>query len=112
MMLVALMLLFSCEDYVQVDLPDTQLTSETVFKDKATATAALMDVYAKVRENSLLTGKATGLSAVMGLYTDELQLYSGATSFATGFYNNSLVASDPQVASWWRASPSTAMTPR
>lgn len=101
MMLMALMLLFSCEDYVQVDLPDTQLTSETVFKDKATATAALMDVYAKVRENSLLTGKATGLSAVMGLYTDELQLYSGATSFATGFYNNSLVASEPQVSSWW-----------
>lgn len=100
-MLLTLMLISACEDYVQVDLPDTQLTSETVFKDRATATAALMDVYAKVRENSLLTGKAMGLSAVMGLYTDELQLYNGATSFASGFYNNSLIASDAQVASWW-----------
>jgi starch-binding outer membrane protein, SusD/RagB family len=99
--LLTLMLLFACEDYVQVDLPDTQLTSETVFKDKTTATAALMDVYAKVRENSFLSGRATGLSTVMGLYTDELQLYNGATSFASGFYNNSLVASDPQVTFWW-----------
>ncbi|WP_417353162.1 RagB/SusD family nutrient uptake outer membrane protein [Flavobacterium alkalisoli] len=103
-LLLPALLLFStcgCEDYVSVDPPTTQLTSETVFNDASTATAALLDVYAKLRESSLLTGRTSGLSALMGLYTDELTFYGSPSHFGAGYYNNNLLASDTQAASWW-----------
>jgi len=93
--------LCSCEEYVSVDPPTSQLTSQAVFSDKRTATAALMDVYAKLRESSVVTGRTSGLSALMGLYTDELVFYGDAQHFGAGYYNNNLLGSDVQSAAWW-----------
>lgn len=92
-----LFLLTACEDFVEVDLPNNQLAGEAVFNDAATATAALKNVYGKMRETGLLNGES-GLSRRMGLYADELdspQIGSGS------FFDHTLLASDPFVASWW-----------
>jgi hypothetical protein len=100
--IVVLVFMFcSCEQYLDIDLPSSQLTAEAVYEDAGTANAALMDVYANVRGTGMFSGTASGISAEMGLYADEFQYYGTPTYFAVNFYNNSLIASNSQTASWW-----------
>lgn len=90
----------SCDDFVKVDLPDSQLTTPAVFEDKATATAAITAIYSKIRDNSILSGAPNGLSHALALYTDELDYY-GATTFPTALYGNSLSSNDTELRNLW-----------
>jgi len=93
--------LYGCDSFTEVDLPGSQLTSPAVFRDKATATAAMTDIYSKIRDYGLLTGYPVGLSNQLGLYSDELDSYGGSS---LNFYNNNLVAAAPEIADWWNSS--------
>jgi len=94
----------SCDNFVEVELPDTQLTAPLVFEDKATANAALTAIYSKIREGGLLTGSFSGMSNQLGLYTDELHYYGDAQSISSSFYNNTLSPSATDLASLWNSS--------
>ncbi|MDD7885413.1 RagB/SusD family nutrient uptake outer membrane protein [Flavivirga sp. 57AJ16] len=87
--------LTSCDDFVDVDLPKSQLTSEAVFEDAATATAVLKSIYSKMRNSGL----TFNLSQYMGLYADELDEYNSPIS--SPLYDHTLLASDVFVESWW-----------
>jgi len=89
-----------CDSFTEVDLPASQLTSSAVFEDKATANAAMVDIYSKIRDNGLLTGSLSGLSNQLGLYADELALYGGEVNF----YNNALLPSGNEVGELWNSS--------
>lgn len=102
--IVLLLIVVSCDSFVEVDLPKSQLTSEGVFKDFATADAALTDIYAKIRDKGVLTGLNTGISNQLGNYTDELIAYGEPTSTTVSFYNNAVLASNSDVADYWNAS--------
>lgn len=93
----------ACDSFVDVDLPNSQLTANTIFEEKATANAAMTDIYSKIRDNGLLTGSPGGLSHLLGIYTDELDFY-GALPSGPAFYNNSLIASNPDVKEFWNNS--------
>lgn len=93
--------LISCDSFVDVGLPKSQLTNVTVFEDNATATAALTDIYAKIRDKSLLTGLSSGLSNQLGNYADELLCYSTPTNATYNFYNNILLNTNSSVADYW-----------
>jgi hypothetical protein len=93
-------LILSCDSFTEVDLPASQLIATSVFQDKATATAAMVDIYAKIRDNGLLTGNPTGLSRQLGLYSDELTLYGGEVNF----YNNAIPPSGYEVSELWNSS--------
>ena len=56
----------SCEDFVQVDLPPSQLAAAQVFRDKATATAALTNIYAEMRDFGMLNGGRNGITYQLG----------------------------------------------
>ncbi len=88
----------SCDDYVDVDLPNSQLTGATVFADVTTANAALAGLYAKMRNGGMLAG-GTGLSYFMGLYADELDFYQATTT--SNFYTNTLLAGESGVSTVW-----------
>lgn len=103
-MLCNVLLFISCEDFVEVDLPETQLTGPVVFQNEATATAALSDIYARMRENGVISGNVDGLSLLLGLYTDDLEYYGSGASPMNGFYNHSLIPSNENVSSLWRYS--------
>lgn len=96
-----LLLLISCDNFVDVDLPVSQLSSEDVFEDAATADAALAGLFIKLRNNGIFSGKYTGISSCLALYADEFNYYQNSGS---SFYNNSLVASDSQVSVIWNQS--------
>jgi hypothetical protein len=94
-------LMSACDDFVEVDLPNSQLTAHTVFEEKATANAAMTDIYSKIRDAGLLTGSANGLSHLLGNYAYELDFYGVPQNSAVAFYHNSLIASNPDVKSLW-----------
>ncbi|CAN0358294.1 unnamed protein product, partial [Ectocarpus sp. 4 AP-2014] len=87
--------------FVEVDLPQNQLTAEAVFEDGATVEAALADIYHQMREIGLTNGGLSGLGHQMGLYSDELDYYR---LDGNNFYDHSLIASNFTASSWWDTS--------
>ena len=100
-LLMAVLLMYSCDDFVEVDIPNSQLTAKGVFEEKSTADAAMSDIYSKIRDGGLLTGSATGLSHVLGNYADELDYYGNPQNETAEFYYNSLIATNPQIKRLW-----------
>lgn len=99
--LILTMGFYSCDSFVEVDLPKSQLTDVTVFEDVATANAALLDIYAKIRDKGLLTGTRYGLSNQLGNYADEIISYGAPADPTLDFYTNSLLSSDTAVLDFW-----------
>ncbi|WP_047419594.1 RagB/SusD family nutrient uptake outer membrane protein [Cellulophaga sp. Hel_I_12] len=89
----------SCSDFVEVDAPKNNLTSETVFKDAATVKSALANIYVKMRDQSMVSGR-NGLSTAMGIYSDELDYYLFDVS-NTQLNQHSVLASNGLLANWW-----------
>lgn len=105
--LLSLILLCSfnaCRKFTEIDLPSSQLSTVTVFEDKGTANAAMVDVYSKIREGGLLTGYPSGLSSQLGLYADELEYYGLSGTGQANFYNNTLLSKDPALSELWTSS--------
>jgi hypothetical protein len=98
-----LCILYACDSFVEVEQPNSQLTAAAVFESKSTANAAMADIYAQIRENGIVTGKLSGISNLLGNYTDELISYESGSYSAADFYNNSLLASNPLISSLWNA---------
>ncbi|MFH6959575.1 RagB/SusD family nutrient uptake outer membrane protein [Flavobacterium aquidurense] len=96
-------ILFSCDSFVDTDQPNSQLTSSAVFESKATAEAAMTDIYAQIRENGIITGKLSGIGNLMGNYSDELIAYETGSYSSEPFYNNSILASNALISSMWNS---------
>jgi hypothetical protein len=99
---VLMVLLTTCSDFTEVDLPNNQLTSDAVFETRETAEAALKGIYGKMRGDGLLSGGFNGLGYFMGLYTDELDLYALGSS-GEAYQNHTLLATAPTVLSLWNS---------
>lgn len=97
-------LLSACSKFTDVDLPSSQLSSSSVFNEKATANAAMVDVYSKLRDLGLLRGNSAGLSSRLGLYTDELGYYGLAGIEQANFYNNTILSTATGLSEFWNAS--------
>lgn len=105
MKLMSLAALFSsCSNFIEVDLPSSQLTSDAVFENKATADAAMVEIYSKIRDRGLLTGYPSGLSRQLGLYADELQYYGVSGTSQDNFYHNVLLATGSEISELWNSS--------
>lgn len=99
-----LFLAASCDDFTDVGMPVTELNTNAVFEQKNTANAAMTDIYAKIRDNGMLTGKASGIGREMALYTDELTWYGSSAVSSANFYNNTVLPSTGSVSDWWNQS--------
>jgi len=98
---IPLLFLLSCDSFVEVDLPKSQLTNISVFENYTTANAAMVDVYAKIRDRGVLTGTVSGLSNQLGNYADELTFYGASTSPTFLFYTNTILPSNSSVSTMW-----------
>jgi hypothetical protein len=94
-------MLNSCDSFVDVELPKSQLTSVTVFEDYSTANAALIDIYANIRDKGILTGAGLGISNQLGNYADEITSTQNPNNPSLNFYNNSLLPSNTSVSGYW-----------
>ena len=96
-----MVVLTACDDFVEVDQPNSQLTNTAVFENTTTANAAVADVYAQIRENGAASGRLFGLSCLLGTYTDELVSYESGSYSTADFYNNTLLASNSFISQEW-----------
>lgn len=90
----------SCES-LEVETPTHLLSGETLFTDPNTAEAAIISIYAKMRESGFLSGGSQGLSNLMGNYADEIEYYSPNRLAEEQFYKNTLSPEDLTVAAMW-----------
>lgn len=93
-----------CEDYLEIDYPSNQIPQKEVFKNEATATAAVTTMYAKFRDAVLITGNHIGMGVLMGMYSDELDYYGVTGNPMETFYNHQIIASNPMVNAIWNSS--------
>lgn len=98
-----LFILGACDSFVEVDPPNSQLTNTAVFENYETANAALMNIYAKMRDTGVLTGVNTGLSNELGNYTNEITAYGTASNSSMPFYNNALLPTSTIIAGYWNS---------
>ncbi len=101
-LVVTLSWLYSCESYTEIDTPQSQLTTAAAFENVKTADAAMSDIYARLREESLVAGTLGGLSSLMGNYADEMQ-YTGSNIDIAQFHNHTIVSSNGLIISFWNA---------
>lgn len=101
---LCLLLLAGCDDFLEMGEPFGQIPHEQVFQDQATATAAVTTMYARLRDEVLLTGTSSGLSVAMGLYADELDYYGMPWEPSHTFFHHQIVGSDAGVATLWNRS--------
>jgi hypothetical protein len=99
-----LLMVWSCDSFVEVDLPKSQLTRVTVFEDYATANAAMADVFSKLRDKGVLTGTQFGLSNYLGNFADELTFYGSASNATAAFYTNTILPSNSTLTLFWNSS--------
>lgn len=93
-----------CERFVEVPDPTDQISQSSVFKDKATALAALADLYANLRSNSLLDGTRSGANFLIGCYTDDLATVNNQTADYRSFYDLTVLSSNPAIDQLWTSS--------
>lgn len=102
--LLALLSFASCDNFVDVDVPASQLTGNIVFEDRATANAAMVDIYSKLRDTGLLTGTTLGSGVCLGLYADELTYYGTTDDNISFLYNNTLLSTTSIASQLWNES--------
>lgn len=96
-------LLFSCESFIEVDLPQSQLTGTAVFENTSTANAALYDIYARLRENGVASGTTTSATLLIGSYADDMAFYGSNTNIEQ-FNKHTLLPSNTLLTSLWNLS--------
>ena len=94
-------LFFRCNDFLDVDVPTSQYNSELVFADKKTTNAALINLYADMREKGFVSGQMSAFPVSIGLYTDELDSYQINQVESQNLYNNTLQANSATVLQYW-----------
>jgi hypothetical protein len=92
--------LLSCTGYVSVDPPISELSSNLVFDDAVTASAAVTALYGKMVDGGFANGDAWSITVSMGLSSDELTTDSSSPSIGY-FINNNHLPSSPQVLAIW-----------
>lgn len=87
---VLLLMGSSCKKFIQVDVPDDQMTAKTVFANDSLAQAAVTGLYIKLMSNTkyLLNG---GMSVFPALSADEL-VRTTPIANEDQFYSNNLLA--------------------
>ncbi|AUP81534.1 RagB/SusD family nutrient uptake outer membrane protein [Flavivirga eckloniae] len=92
--------LTACTDFVEVDLPKNQLSSESIFEDVSMTESAIYGVYYQMRTSGLVSGD--GLNVSMGVYTDELDYYKlGRGEALENYQNHTVGANDLIIADLW-----------
>lgn len=97
---VVLLSLTACESFIEVDVPQSQLTTPAVFENSNTARAAISDIYARLREEGMVAGTINGLSNLMSNYSDEMQ-YTGSSIEIMQFNNHTLLPTNGWLSRLW-----------
>lgn len=93
--------IISCKKFIQIDPPIDQITTETIFKDKETAVAAVNGLYSRMMDDNLyfLNG---GISVLGGLSADEFSMTAPDIDLDPFYANSIPVTSSVIQSNLWR----------
>lgn len=94
-------LLLSCNKFLDIEAPTTQVETDKVFTDANTATSAVAGLYAQMinSSNNFFSG---AMSTYTGLSSDELTNPGNSSTYAP-YLSNELLATTSSLATIWRA---------
>lgn len=73
--ILGVILLFtSCEDFLEVEIPNHKITSNTVFKSDETARSAMQGIYNQLFNSSFASGGIQSVTFLSGVSADNFQL--------------------------------------
>src|SRR5258708_9840346 len=103
-MLLVVVITISCEDFVAISPPKTQIVSASVFSNDANATSAILGIYSEMLNNlnsGFASGGPSGITLFAGFSSDEFIEISGNSNNGT-FYTNSLLPAGSVPNSFWK----------
>jgi len=94
---------FSCEKFVDIAPPRTNLVSESVFSDYSTAESAVMDIYYQMRVGDFASGGSRSFPFIACLSSDEMLAFSASQQYALfqQFNNNAILSNNSINTSLW-----------
>ncbi|WP_343746382.1 RagB/SusD family nutrient uptake outer membrane protein [Chitinophaga sp.] len=98
--LLTLLLITSCNKFVEVPSPVNKITTQDLFKDDITATSAVTGIYSQI-SNSILNIANGAMTSLTGVASDELN-YVNISSDITEFETNSITTNNStNLTSFW-----------
>jgi len=92
---------FSCEKFIEVDLPTDQLTTQSVFSNDESAVAAIRGLYSEITRNNVYIGHGA-MSVYPALSADELNVHTGNPTEIAYVNNGIPVNSFPLLTNLWQ----------
>lgn len=90
----------ACEDFVEVDVPDNKIVSETVFGSDETANSALVGIYNELFKSDFSNGGFRSITLLGGLAADNLRTTSLDQEMTEFEENEILVDNSYNLAIW------------
>lgn len=90
----------SCEDFVDVDLPDNRIVSETVFTNDETANSAVIGIYNELFKADFSNGDFSSVTMLGELAADNFQT-TVINNAMREFENNDLLINNPYNLNLW-----------
>ena len=87
-----------CEDFVEVDVPITEISRESAYSDDKTATSVVTGMYGRMVRTGPFNGGRRSITLNNALLSDELEKFSQAQE---EFAQNSLNPESATVSSMW-----------
>jgi len=100
LLIIGSLLITSCQDFLEIDNPKTELIATEVFADDLTATAAISSIYTKLSSGS---GTLTSITFLGPLLADEATQYSTDQN-TREFYANNITPTNGLVLAGWGSS--------
>jgi hypothetical protein len=96
------MSMVSCDDFIKIDPPRTDLVRSTIFTNDGTANAAVADMYSQLKNSGFASGSTSGISLLAALSADEMIQYSQRNADQLLQFNeNSLQSNNVFLTSLW-----------
>lgn len=100
-MMTTFMSLMGCESFIEVEAPNNQILAVDAFTTKSGAESALAEIYARIREEGVVTGNTVGGTVIMAAYSDDL-IFFGTNTTLQQFANHTLIPSNTSINTIWR----------
>ena len=97
-----LSIFISCSDFLDVGLPNDQLTKDLVFKDDNLAKSTMAGIYRSLDEDGFLSGSTSGGGIYLGCFADELLSYQLASANLSLLSNLNINAQTTVIKTLWQ----------
>lgn len=95
-------MLMSCEDYLDIGLPNSEISSELVLENDKTALSALDGIYYRLQSGGFASGTNPSVAFSLANYTDELINHSSRPELVE-IGTSDLKADNPQISLLWNS---------